>query len=452
MVDRFSLRARLSLLLVLVLAAGLAAGLGALVMHAGARIGAESDAAIRLARELVETKAPQLEAAADPQAELEKLFADVRRLRHVRIGREGAPQPFLRDRVAPEWFTALVMPTQAESRIATPVATIVVSSNPLDEIDEVWQEIVWLATGALALALIALWLGSLGLSRALRPVAAVADSLSRLEGGDYAIRLAPEGPPEFVDIAERINALAATLQGLDADNRTLVQRMIDVQEQERRDIARDLHDEIGPFLFTARASIGALARKATTQSLSPAQLAAECARIDAQIAALQEINRRILGRLRPPALEEMGLADAVAALARGWQDTHPDIVLTVSTRRAGDGIDDGVALAAYRVVQEGLTNAYRHAGAKRIEVSINDGPAALEVIVQDDGGGLSGAPANQKGTGQGVRQQVGQGLGLRGMAERLAALGGSLHVEQPASGGLRLVATIPATQTPTGST
>jgi|GEM_PF-3634224 len=116
MVDRFSLRARLSLLLVLVLAAGLAAGLGALVMHAGARIGAESDAAIRLARELVETKAPQLASAADPHAELEKLFADVRRLRHVRIVQADAPQPAIRDRVAPEWFTTLVMPAPAESR------------------------------------------------------------------------------------------------------------------------------------------------------------------------------------------------------------------------------------------------------------------------------------------------------------------------------------------------
>ncbi len=436
----------MSLLLVLVLAAGLAAGLGALVMHAGARIGAESDAAIRLARELVETKAPQLASAADPHAELEKLFADVRRLRHVRIVQADAPQPAIRDRVAPEWFTTLVMPAPAESRIVTPVATIVVSSNPLDEIDEVWQELVWLATGALALALVALALGSLGLSRALRPVAAVADSLSRLEGGDYAIRLAPEGPPEFVDIAERINALATKLQRLDADNRALMQRMIGVQEQERRDIARDLHDEIGPFLFTARASIGALARKTATQSVDPAQLASDCARIDTQIAALQEINRRILGRLRPPALEEMGLSDAVSALARGWREAHPEIALHVSADTAPDGLDDSVALVAYRVVQEGLTNAYRHAGASRIDVTIDgDANGFLRVMVQDNGAGRA-KPA-------GAEQGAEKGLGLRGMEERVAALGGVLRIEAPAGGGVRLVATIPAPRNATpGST
>ncbi len=420
----------------LVLAAGLAAGLGALVMHAGARIGAESDAAVRLARELVETKAPQLANAADPVAELERLFADVRRLRHVRIAQAGATQSVVRDPAAPQWFSALVTPAPAESRIVTPVATIVVSSNPLDEIDEVWQELVWLSLGALALALVALALGSLGLKRALRPIVAVADSLSQLEGGDYAIRLAPEGPPEFVDIAERINALATTLQGLDADNRALVQRMIGVQEQERRDIARDLHDEIGPFLFTARASIGALARKAATHSVDPAQLADDCARIDTHIAALQEINRRILGRLRPPALEEMGLTDALAALARGWRAAHPEIALRVSSGSAPEGLDDGVALAAYRVVQEGLTNAYRHAGASRIDVTIDQADDALCVTVQDNGSGPGATP------GESVRPGV--GLGLRGMEERLAALGGVLRIERPAGGGVRLVATIPA--------
>ncbi len=439
-----SLRARLSLLLVLVLLAGLAAGLGALVMHAGGRIGAESDAAIRLARELVETKAPQLAKAPDPLAELEKLFTDVRRLRHVRIAQADAPQSVVRDPVAPEWFSALVMPAPAESRIVTPVATIVVSANPLDEIDEVWQELVWLSMGALTLALVALALGSLGLSRALRPVVAVADSLSRLEGGDYWIRLAPEGPPEFVDIAERINALAIKLQRLDADNRALVQRMIGVQEQERRDIARDLHDEIGPVLFTARATIGALARRAATGSVEPALLAADCRRIDAQIAALQEINRRILGRLRPPALEEMGLADALAALARGWRNAHPEIVLDVLGEAAPEGLDDRVALAAYRVVQEGLTNAYRHAGASRIEVRIDQAVGVLRICVQDNGAGFDAI------TGDGVGS--GLGLGLRGMKERLAALGGSLQIERP-DGGVCLVATIPRLpSTPPSST
>jgi two-component system sensor histidine kinase UhpB len=431
-----SLRARLSLLLVLVLGAGLAAGLGALVMHAGARIGAESDAAVRLARELVETKAPQLSNAADSKAELDRLFADVRRLRHVRIAQAGAPQAVVREASAPQWFSALVMPAPAESRIVTPVATIVVSSNPLDEIDEVWQELVWLSMGAIALALVALALGSLGLTRALRPIAAVVDSLSQLEGGDYEIRLDPQGPPEFINIAERINALSTTLQRLETDNRALVQRMIGVQEQERRDIARDLHDEIGPFLFTARASIGALARKAATHRVDPAQLAADCARIDTQIAALQEINRRILGRLRPPALEEMGLTDALAALASGWRAAHPEIDLRLSSETAPEGLDDSVALVAYRVVQEGLTNAYRHAAASRIDVRIDEIDDALRVIVQDNGAG-PGLSALE-----GVRR--GLGLGLRGMEERVAALGGALRVERPAGGGVRLVAIIPA--------
>ncbi|KAF0120658.1 MAG: integral membrane sensor signal transduction histidine kinase, partial [Methylocystaceae bacterium] len=106
--------------------------------------------------------------------------------------------------------------------------------------------------------------------------------------------------------------------------------MIHVQDEERKDIARDLHDEIGPFLFTVRAGVGALARRATAPGADPIRLAEDCARIDAQIAALQQVNRRILGRLRPAALEEMGLADALEALAQGWRDANPKVAIALS--------------------------------------------------------------------------------------------------------------------------
>ena len=86
----------------------------------------------------------------------------------------------------------------------------------------------------------------------------------------------------------------------------LVERIIHVQDEERRDIARDLHDEIGPFLFAIRAGLGALARRPGSDAGSRAER--RLPRIDEQLAALQQVNRRILGRLRPAALDEMGLA------------------------------------------------------------------------------------------------------------------------------------------------
>jgi two-component system sensor histidine kinase UhpB len=444
MLQSLSLRVRLSLLLGAVLAAGLAIGVGLLVLHAGARVRAEADGATRLARELVESSLARLKDSGDPAAELKRLLLDARKLRHVSVFIEGAPPG--RDepnglRRAPNWFTALVLPRENAARIATPAnGAIVIAANPADEIAEIWEEIVWLALGGAGVAAAAFALVSLAVSKTLRPVATLAGGLARLERGDHGVRVAPGGPPELAAIAANINALAATLERLDDENRRLARRMIHVQDEERRDIARDLHDEIGPFLFTIRAGVGALARKAAGGDA--ATLAAGCKKIDEQIAALQQVNRRILGRLRPAALEEMGLADALEALAQGWRDSHPEIEIELAFGGAGGEIDEAIALTAYRIVQEGLTNVFRHSGATRVAVAVTRAPpgdhAALRIEVRDNGVGL----------GAESREGMNMGLGLRGMSERVAALGGEMTLESAAPSGAVLSALLPLESDP----
>jgi two-component system sensor histidine kinase UhpB len=472
MLRRLSLRLRLSLLLGAVLALGLALGVGLLVLHAGARVRAEADGATRLARDLVEATLTRLDSAADPQAEIARLLADARRLRHVRVTLAGDEAPSKEDiDRAPQWFTRLVLPNAAATRIETSRGAILIAPNPADEIAEIWQEIVWLAIGGAGIAVAAFGLVSLAVSRTLRPIATLAEGLQRLERGEHSMRVPADGSPEFVIIAERINALAATLQRLDEENRRLVRRMIHVQDEERKDIARDLHDEIGPFLFAVRAGVGALARHATAPGADPSRLAEDCARIDAQIAALQQVNRRILGRLRPAALEEMGLADALQALAQGWREANPNVAIVLSLDGAsGDldhaafgrnrpnvddvidsqnlerasrekpdstfsqrALDEETALTAYRIVQEGLANALRHSGADLVEVTVTRANGALHIVVGDNGAGLDTTrPLSSSG-----------GLGLRGMSERVSALGGALTLGNEAQGGARLTASLP---------
>ncbi|MBI1981206.1 MAG: sensor histidine kinase [Methylocystis sp.] len=434
MLRRLSLRLRLSLLLGAVLALGLALGVGLLILHAGARVRAEADGATRLARDLVEATLPRLDAAPDPQAEIARLLADARRLRHVRVAlaEEEAPEQENVDR-APQWFAQLVLPNAVATRIETGRGAILISPNPTDEIAEIWQEIVWLAIGGAGIAVAAFGLVSLAVSRTLRPVATLADGLKRLERGEHSMRVPADGSPEFIIIAERINALAATLQQLDEENRRLVRRMIHVQDEERKDIARDLHDEIGPFLFTVRAGVGALARRAAAPGADPTRLAEDCARIDSQIAALQQVNRRILGRLRPAALEEMGLADALEALAQGWRETNPSVAITLSLDGASGELEEETALTAYRIVQEGLANALRHSGADQVKVIVARAKGVLHIVVRDNGAGLD--PTR-------LRPSSG-GLGLRGMSERVGALGGALTLENNPQGGARLTASVP---------
>ncbi|WP_442756901.1 histidine kinase [Methylocystis sp. JAN1] len=429
MLQSLSLRARLSLLLGGVLAAGLVFGVALLILHAGARVNAEVEAATGLARDLAQATLPRIETSKNPEAELAGLLEDAQRLRHVRVTVEGKAGPATQsEKRAPDWFSALVFRAPAPARFDTPLGAIGIAASAADEIAEIWTEIVWLAIGATAVAVVAFAIVSYAVSRALSPIGALSGALRRLEQGDHAVRAPADGPPEFVAIGERINALAATLERLDGENHRLMRRMIHVQDEERRDIARDLHDEIGPFLFTVRAGLGALARKAKTPGAEPARLAEDCEKIDAQVAALQQVNRRILGRLRPAALEEMGLADAIEALARSWRETRADVEIALSLDGARGAMDEITALTAYRVAQEGLTNAFRHSGARRIDVALSRDGDRLRVEVSDDGAGLPETAAG--------------GLGLRGMAERVGALGGTLSMSNRPDGGARLAATL----------
>ncbi|TDX66802.1 two-component system sensor histidine kinase UhpB [Methylosinus sp. sav-2] len=435
MLKGLSLRARLLALLGATLATGLALGVGLLMLHAASRVRAESDSTARLAREFVATALASVEESDDPLAALRDRLAEVERLRHIHIymAGSGAAGARMGDcRRAPGWFAALVAGPPSETRIALDGrgrlrGELALAADPGDEIDEIWEEVWALALGAAALALAGFGVVSVVLSRALAPVSTLAEALRRIEQGDRDVRMAAGDAPEFVAIAGRVDALAETLARFDAENRALVERIIHVQDEERRDIARDLHDEIGPFLFSIRAGLGALARK-----LEGARRE-DCLNIDAQLGALQQVNRRILGRLRPAALDEMGLEGALQALAQGWRDLDPDVALGLHIDETGEPLDESIALTAYRIVQEGLTNVFRHASATRVDVSVErieaGGKTELRVTVRDDGAGVP----------EGARE----GIGLRGMGERVAALGGRLTLETATPRGALLVARLP---------
>jgi two-component system sensor histidine kinase UhpB len=434
MLESLPLRSRLSLLLGAVLALGLALGVALLMLHAGARIHAEAEAATRLGQDFVASDLARAQTSPDPQAELVRLLAEARKFRHLRIFIEGDEPPALAGNTgrAPVWFTALTLPRASVTRVELTGrlhgAALLIVANPADEIAEIWEEIVALALGGALVAAAAFVLVFVAVTRTLAPVSALAGGLARLEQGDHSLRVSRSGSPEFVVIADRINALAATLERLDDENHQLLRRMIHVQEEERRDIARDLHDEIGPFLFAIRAGVGALRRKTANAALEQ-----DCAKIDAQIAALQQVNRSILARLRPAALEEMGLAGALEALAQGWRDSDPAVAIDLEV--CAFELDEKIALVAFRIVQEGLTNAFRHSGAGHVSIkvacAISSAPRELYIRIKDDGAGLA----------VGWRA----GLGLRGMSERLAAFGGMLTLKNREAKGAALEARLPVT-------
>lgn len=446
-----SLRARINCLVGLVLALGLTANVARLLFEAGPRVQAEDQSVIRLTREVIESIGPSLSDAQDPEARLDKVVADLNRLRHVSIVREGegslpptkreSPGPRDGSGSPPSWFVGLIHP----ERISVPVMvsvggkpqTLTITSQPDDEMQEIWDGIVTQLTLSILVALALFVMTSLVVRRSLAPLDALSHAMTDIESGQYRARVAPSGAPELAALCERLNHLAMTLENTLEDRRRLAERMVSQRDFERKDIARELHDEFGPYLFALRAHAGAVKRLADQDSASA--LMKHATAILAQIDALQQFNRRILERLRPVGLADLGLSGAIDALLRLWNETHPEIAIESHVSPMPEGIGEAAELTAYRVVQEALTNVFRHAQATRVRVTV--GPVHEAKTRQ----GRESVMVSVRDNGRGLDRNGNPGFGLTGMRERVWALGGTLTITSDADGVL-VEAVIPASE------
>jgi len=439
-----SLKARLTLLLALLLLAGLVVNIGRLVLEAGPRVAAEDQSVVRLAREFMAVLVVDLAEAPDPEARLARIVGDLSRLRHVSIvhemdGESPAPRASRApaDHAPPAWFVRLVHPEQTISRVPVTIdgrslGALVIASDPIDEMAEIWDGIVTQIEVGAAIAAVLFAITMAVVTRALAPLRQIAGAMLRIEGGDYAVRVTPTGSPELADICTRLNHLAAVLGAAVEDKRRLAERVVSLQDVERREIARELHDEFGPFLFALRAHGSALLRSAGTAAPDVAAIRTHGEAMLAQLGQLQQLNRRVLERLRPAGLSELGLREALGAQLRWWREAHPGIRVEMTVAPALGAMNETVELTVYRVVQEALTNVFRHAGATRVTVAVTPGGDAVTVRVQDDGAGLA---ADHR-----------SGLGLTGMRERVLALGGTVNVTSAAQ-GVTVEARIPTSET-----
>ncbi len=203
-----------------------------------------------------------------------------------------------------------------------------------------------------------------------------------------------------------MNELALTLGRLSSENRSLLRRMISIQDEERRDISRELHDELGPLLFAIRANVTAMiddCGSGTNRSMGEE-------RVLQAVEALQIANRRILERLRPMLIEELGLDASIQKLLRDVHTQVPEMAVTFEIDPRIVTADSVVAQTVYRLLQEGITNVLKHAGASKMSVKTEVTNEAILVEVADKG---ARAPLEPK-----------FGRGLTGMQERLRALEG----------------------------
>ena len=433
--QKLSLRARINLLLALVLTIGLAINIARLVLEAGPRVQAEDQSVIRLAREFVETIVAGLNEAPDPDARLNQIVHDLSRLRHVSITRQDDAAGKVADRAGengdprspPAWFVALVHPEKTS--VSVPISihgkpgSLVITSHPDDEMAEIWDGIVTQLEVGSAIAIALFLITMLVVGRALAPLQALSQAMTKIEAGFYDARVEPGGAPELAAICTKLNHLAATLGDAVEDKRQLAERAVSLQDMERKEIARELHDEFGPYLFALRAHAGALMRLSDFHEPDANALRKHGAAILEQVNALQQFNRRILEKLRPVGLAELGLREALGALLRLWGESHPDVTIDTSLSHSLDDAGETADLTIYRIVQEALTNVFRHAGATSVNVTIE--PAEQPTGMH---GSRGCARVRISDNGRGIRPDHKLGLGLTGMRERILALGGTLSI------------------------
>jgi two-component system sensor histidine kinase UhpB len=198
-------------------------------------------------------------------------------------------------------------------------------------------------------------------------------------------------------------------------------------EEERRLIAHELHDEFGQSVTAIRSLALAIATQGGVRD--PAM--GDAARLISEEAArLYDAMHGLIPRLMPLSLDSLGLAETLESLVRDWQRRYPAITLSLTHNLSAD-LGPSVTLAIYRVVQEGLINALRHAQASRVGISVQSDVHRMVVTITDDGVGL---PAEWSRPGH---------FGLRGLTERIAHLGGKLKVANAEPHGACLTAEIP---------
>jgi two-component system sensor histidine kinase UhpB len=446
---RGSLRMRVVLIPSCILFLGMLAATGLNLVAARSRIGTESKSGITVGSLLIGYALERLAVTPDADETFTRLRSELAQVRHIQVRYEPlSPQTqvqhFERGKEgqdAPEWFQHLFEGPKVVKNFpviinGTPRGTLVMSTHPADEVAEIWSGLVFLAEllGVISIAIVTLLY--LTARFTLKPLHELANGLDRLEHGQFDA-LAEIQVEELHRIGEKFNDLAHSLARTQADNRLLIDRLMSVQDAERKELAHELHDEFGASLFGIRAAASCIVEDASQKPAEAKAAIIEQAQMISSLAdSIQKHNYRILDRIRPVVLHQMGLMDAIRQLVDTWGTANRSVACTLSLPPDADTserlIDEATSLTCYRIIQECLTNAARHSKAKSVSVSLvlTKAPGSQIIIgVEDDGIGL---PPDFR-----------FGFGFLGMSERVRKLGGKLEIIKGTCGGTLIRALIP---------
>ena len=356
------------------------------------------------------------------------------------------PPVYKAGRDAPDWYSRIVSPSVKTREIQLAHGRLLVRADPSRAVLDGWDDfvpmLITLFTGVSVVILLIYWL----LGRALQPIQQVVHGLQEVGRGDYDIRLPDMRGQEAQMMGHAFNSMASSLQeGIAARERAREATQALAQSRElthviqarieevRGQIARELHDELGQQV-TAIKSVGmAIAHRAKgvdKQIEDSARMVMDCAD------AIYEEVHQLVTKLRPLALDRFGLQDALQDLLEEARSRHPDMQISLNVDASLDKLADNLATAVYRIMQESLTNALRHAQATHIDMHVRQSDNTIQLEIKDNGNGPS---ADWQSSGH---------FGVVGMGERAHGLGGHLVFEALQPQGARVWAELPLSHNP----
>jgi len=311
----------------------------------------------------------------------------------------------------------------------------VITPDPSYEFGEIWNQftgIFYLAGAFFILTnILVAWI----VFRALSPVEFILKALTELESGNLKVKMPHLKTSELSTISTKFNVMVKTLRTSIEQNHQLSQKLIRIQEEERKSLARDLHDEFGQSLTAIHADAAVL--KVLANKDYP--------KIKPSVNAISDLSKHLmnlvggmLSSLKLGVLHELGLEEALKDLLNTWQLRHPKVNLNYEVNlKTLPKISETISVTSYRIIQECLTNISRHAKAKNVEIHIDyskkkTSSALIDITVIDDGVGLSKSHQD--------------GFGLSGMRERINEIHGKINITSKMNQGVQLNIQLPITR------
>jgi signal transduction histidine kinase len=307
-----------------------------------------------------------------------------------------------------------------------------IAADPLRAAQRRTRDSLYLAILAIALIAAA---GALLMARSIaKPIRAMAEVARAVAAGNSDSRVPVDGPLEMREVAAEFNRMVEIRQRTEADLmqmaqtlRALSQRLVEAEESERRAMHRELHDRIGQNLAALSIDLHILRAQLPASEHSATRLDNAAATVRATIADV----RNLMAELRPPALDDYGLAPALRAFCHAFA-SRSGVHVECAAEDLAQRPRAVVEMALFRITQEAATNIAKHAHARRVDVTLAMGEDGLTLSIVDDGRGFDAA---------GPRAQPSWGLSM--MRERADAVGATLHIESRPGGGTSVVVQVP---------